>query len=161
MATNLGDAARSHLARVWPDFLQRVAAGELIKEICAELGVTRGMYRTWISEGGQERRSEWELAREASADAFADMAIEEALANKTQVEAAHARTRIDTLKWAARIRNPRAYGEKAQLDVNVQHHGSLSHIISQAEARLAARSARVIEPTEAPILLGVAQSVAD
>lgn len=158
--TNLGPAARAHLAQVWPEFLQRVAAGELIKEICAELGVTRGMYRAWIAEGGQARRTEWDLAREASADAFADMAIEEALANKSQVEAAHARTRIDTLKWAARIRNPRAYGDKAQLDVNVRTV-DLTRIISEANARLAQRAgARVIEQDATPILLGVAQSVA-
>lgn len=133
------------MAQCWPQFLERVAAGELIKEICADLGVTRGMYRCWIAEGGPARRTEWELAREASADAFADMAIDEAMANKSQFEAAHARTRIDTLKWAARIRNPRAYSDKAQLDVNVKTV-DLTRIIEAAHARLAAaRPARTLE----------------
>jgi hypothetical protein len=50
--------------------------------------------------------------------------------------------KVDTLKWAARIRNPRLYGDKAQLDVNVRTL-DLTRIISDAQARLAA--SRIIE----------------
>ncbi len=142
MATSIGPNTRAHMDAVWSEFIQRVAAGDLIKDICKDLGVTTGMYRVYLTEGGAARRAQWDDAREASADAFMDMALEEALANKTQFEAAHARTRIDTLKWAARIRNPRAYSDKSQLDVNVKTL-DLTRIITEANARLAAGRAPV------------------
>jgi hypothetical protein len=63
------------------------------------------------------------------------------------------RVHVDTLKWAARIRNPRAYSDKSSIDVNVRTV-DLTRIISEANARLAAREAgRVIEGTVLPALL--------
>jgi hypothetical protein len=59
--------------------------------------------------------------------------------------AQHARTRIDTLKWAARVRNPRVYSEKQTVDLNVRSV-DLTAIIRDANARLAqAREPRLIE----------------
>ena len=67
-------------------------------------------------------------------------------------DSAHARTRIDTLKWAARIRNPRLYGDKAQLDVNVKHV-DLTRIIQEANARLAqARAPRTLDVVDAEVV---------
>ena len=63
------------------------------------------------------------------------------------VDAAHARNAIDTLKWAAKVRNPRTYSDKQQLDVNIKTV-DLTKIINDANARLAASKAgRVIEGT--------------
>ena len=68
-------------------------------------------------------------------------------------DSAHARTRIDTLKWAARLRNPRDYSDKAQLDVNVRTV-DLTRIIEQANQRLAnAPRARILEHNQAPAAL--------
>lgn len=88
-------------------------------------------------------RAQWENAREASADSFYDEALE--LARDKTADPQQVRVHVDTLKWAARIRNPRTYGDKAQLDVNVRTV-DLTRIIQDANARLAAQQAgRVID----------------
>src|SRR5678816_537415 len=104
MPHSISAATESAILAVWPDILAAVAAGELVKTTLAAHGVSRESLRLFLVRN-PVRRTEWEQAREASADAFMDLALDEAMANKTQFEAAHSRTRIDTLKWAARIRN--------------------------------------------------------
>lgn len=96
-------------------------------------------------------QKEWDAAREDSADTLFDEALSVARDPFVSLEAekpgephiivrrdpSHARTYIDTLKWAARIRNPRLYGERAQLDLNVKTL-DLTRIIEDANARLIA-----------------------
>ena len=131
----------------WNDILAALADGELVHVILARHGFTRkqvAAYRAWRPAA----RAEWDDARECSADALFDEALMEARRNDVAKEdAQHIRTRIDTLKWAARIRNPRHYGDKAQLDVNVRTV-DLTAIIRDANARLAAaQSGRIIDGT--------------
>jgi hypothetical protein len=142
MATGISEQTRQRIAQAWPEFLARVAAGELIKDVRASLELSEGELRVYRSQvAGAEL--EWQTARENSADAFAEEAMAVArTSNKTQVEAADARLRVDTLKWAARMRNPKAYSDKQALDVNVRTV-DLTRIIQDANARLAA--SRVIE----------------
>lgn len=151
----------------WPAILARLAAGDLVKDARAPFSEQEmRCYRTTEPHA----QTEWDAARESSADAFMDEAMEVARSkgepmrdDKGEIiigrdgkpliiaaDAALARTRIDTLKWAARIRNPRLYGDKAQLDVNVRTV-DLTRIISEANARLAAgRNGRIIEHNQAP-----------
>lgn len=76
-------------------------------------------------------------------------------------DAAHARTYIDTLKWAARIRNPAAYGDKQQIDMNVRTV-DLTAIIQAANARLArAREPITIEHEASPAALLTHCNIAD
>jgi hypothetical protein len=107
--------------------------------VLARAGLNADAMRAYKLEN-PAAREEWEAAREASADAFMDEALD--ISNNRDVDPAHARMKVDTLKWAARIRNPRLYGDKAQLDVNVRTL-DLTRIISDAQARLAA--SRIIE----------------
>lgn len=117
-----------------------VAGGALIKDARAAVGFSEGELRAFrTTEPGAQ--AQWDAAREDSADAFADEAMEVArTANKTQVESADARTRIDTLKWAARTRNPRAYSDKQTIDMNVRTV-DLTRVIADARARLLAAEA--------------------
>jgi hypothetical protein len=85
---------------------------------------------------------EWQLAREESADHFADQVGE--IANNPGIDSGSARVRMDGYRWLAAKRNPTAYNDKAQLDVNVRTI-DLTRIIGDAQARLAA--SRVIEGT--------------
>lgn len=143
MTTRISEETRTRIAVAWPQILRAIADGDLIKDVLGAAGISRHELNAYKS-GNARLVAEWDAAREASADSFMDQALEEALADKTQFEAAHVRTRIDTLKWAARIRNPRAYGEKQQLDVNVKTV-DLTRIIEAANARVqAAQVARVI-----------------
>lgn len=134
---------QSPTALAWQRLLDGIAAGELIKDLMAREGITRSAVRHYIASN-PAARAQWDAAREASADAFMDRALDEAMANYEQSAAAHVRTRIDTLKWAARIRNPRLYSDKAQLDVNVRTV-DLTRIIEAANARLAGRAPLTLE----------------
>jgi len=142
MATNISAETRAAIRAAWPDFLARVAAGELIKDACTAHGFSVGEMRVYrTSEPGAQ--AQWDAAREESADAFVEEAMEVArTSNSTQVQAADARTRIDTLKWAARVRNPRAYSDKQTIDMNVRTV-DLTRVIADARKRLEA--SRVIE----------------
>ena len=142
--------------------LRTLAQGGLVGKACERLGINPEWLYSYRAQVPGARQ-EWEDAREGSADAFAEQALGMALEPVqvipqgegkepliVRLEPAHARNAIDTLKWAARIRNPRLYGDKAQLDVNVRTV-DLTRIISDANARLAA--ARVIEGQVVPVLL--------
>ena len=140
----IGAETAARIAAAWPDLLNEIAAGAEVRKALSSAGITRGMIRAYLAET-PGARAQWDDAREASADAFMDEALAVAMDNISKDDASHARTRIDTLKWAARIRNPRLYGDKAQLDVNVRTV-DLTRIIEAANARLAAAQApRVVE----------------
>lgn len=166
------------LISAWPRLLAALADGELVKVMLAREGIDRNALRMFLSRY-PERNAEWQRAKEDSAVAFMEEALEvardpgdiarddkgEPIIGKDgkpliiALDSAHARTRIDTLKWAARLRNPREYSDKAQLDINVKTV-DLTRIISEANARLAAgRAPRTIEH-EIPAALGHAASAA-
>ncbi len=164
MHTRIGDETAARIAGAWETILARIAAGALIKDVLAELELKREWVSAYIArEPG--RRAEWDDARERSADAFAEEALNVArdpfetvtkdsagqpLAAPLIVrrDPAHARTYIDTLKWAARTRNPRIYSDKSTVDLNVRTV-DLTRIISDANARLEMQRAagRIIEST--------------
>lgn len=148
MNTRIGAETAARVREHWGDILRSLAEGELVGPLCARLDLKPEWlraYRQWEPNA----RQEWELAREQSADAFAEKALSLAM-NPVQVipqegkeplimriDPANARNAIDTLKWAARIRNPRLYSDKNTLDINVKTV-DLTRIISDANARLAA-----------------------
>jgi len=132
----------ARLRSAWPDLLIAVADGEPIGDSIRKYGFSPDMVRAYRALFPDASR-QWELAREQSADALADKAL--ATANNPALDPAHARLYVDTLKWAAAKRNPRAYSDKAMLDVNVKTV-DLTAIIVAANARLAAANqGRVIE----------------
>lgn len=153
MVTRIADETRARITAAWPDILADIASGSLVKDAHNSRGFSRQQISAYILESA-ERRREWDEAREMSADAFYDEALEIArnpfeevkysatgeLLEKPLIiraDSAHARTRIDTLKWAARIRNPRQYSDKSSIDLNVKTV-DLTAIIRDANARLAA-----------------------
>lgn len=165
----MNEAKRAHVAEVFPLICAGIAAGELVKDLMVTHQVKREEVTAhFLTVPGA--RAMWDAAKEASADAFIDEAMEVArdphaeLQNVDgkpvviRMDAQVSRLRVDTLKWAARIRNPRVYGDKAQLDVNVRTV-DLTAIIRDANARLAAaQQGRVIDVT--PSKPGEAQPLA-
>lgn len=170
MTTRIGAETRAKIAAAWPDILGGIASGDLVRDVLKRAGFSYTQVRAYYQEDAQ-RRKEWEDAREESADSFLDEVLAvsrdsgdivrdaagEIVLDKDgqplliRPDSALARVRVDALKWAARIRNPRAYSDKAQLDVNVRTV-DLTRIISEANARLAGRAPRVLEH-DAPKLL--------
>ena len=133
----IGPETHARIAEAWPTILEGLARGDLVRDTLARVNISGDMLRAYKSSNAQAR-TEWDEARELSADAFLDAALE--TANNRQEDPAHARVKIDTLKWAARIRNPRLYGDRATVDVNVRTV-DLTRIILDANARLAAAQA--------------------
>ena len=142
MQTTLGQETAAKVAAAWPEILGAVASGANIGKACAAIGIKR----EWVYAYQLNRptaREEWERAKELSADYYADQVAELVANNSAEPNAT--RVRIDGLKWLAAKRNPKAYSDKAQLDVNVRTV-DLTRIIEAANARLAAAQApRVIE----------------
>lgn len=160
MATGISSETRDKVRQAWPVILNAIAAGALIRDTIAQHGISRQVISTYVlTEPGA--KVQWDEAREASADALYDEAVEVARdpwemtqptdnspAVKVRRDPQASRLLVDTLKWAARIRNPRLYGDKAQLDVNVKTV-DLTRIISDANARLIAAQSmgRIIDAT--------------
>ena len=156
-ACRIGAEARRKITAAWTDLIGAVASGGNIGAACAAAGVSRGAVYAFMREN-PDARSEWELAREESADAYADQ-ISELLVNPMP-DAQVARVRMDALRWLAAKRNPRAYSDKAQLDVNVRTV-DLTRIIEAANARLAGRAPRLIERDAQPLAHAADAAIAD
>lgn len=172
MTTRISEETRARITALWPDILNELAAGAFVVPMLARLGLKEEWLRAY-RVGNPTAATEWANAREQSGDAFAERALEMAL-NPCQVipskeeggqpliikiDPAHARNAIDTLKWAARVRNPRTYGDKAQLDISVKTV-DLTRIISEANARLARGRAPVTLEHDARPALGHAADAA-
>lgn len=142
MDCRIGADTRARIAAVWHIMLDDMASGALVERTHTKHGLSRGEIRAYLATTAGARQ-EWDEAREASADAFMDEAVD--IAFNYSLDAADARARADILKWAARVRNPRLYGDRAALDVNVRTV-DLTRIIEAANARLAsAVGGRVLE----------------
>lgn len=131
--------------------LDRIAAGELIYRVTADNGFTRSNVRAYLATT-PTAQAEWDNARQESADAFFDKAIE--IAYNPAIDAAHARTQIDTFKWASATRNPREYNPKQQIDLNVRTIDVTQTLIA-AQSRLEASRALL------PAIIGQAVRIDD
>ena len=130
----------------WPDILSRLAAGELVRDLLAVHGLSRKQVSAHML-ACPAAKAQWDEARESSADALFDEAMSVARTPVDKELAQSARLHVDTLKWAARIRNPRLYGDKTTMDINVKAV-DLTRIIQDANARLAAQQqGRIIDAT--------------
>ena len=161
--TRISTETRARITAAWPALLSGIASGRTIKSLLAEAGISADMIRCYRGEDPLADK-QWADARLASADAYMDEAVSVArnpIAPQLQpdgtvltmrIDPAHARTYIDTLKWAARVRNPRDYGDKQQIDMQVKSV-DLTRIIQDANARLvAARTGRILDHEAGPLL---------
>lgn len=140
----ISEATRAEMRQAWPDIIDALAGGAEVRAVLAAHGLTRGKLAAFMATEANAR-DQWETAKEVSAEEFFDQLIAMANNRAADVEPARARAVMDLLKWLAAKRNPRAYSDKAQLDINVKTV-DLTRIISEANARLAAgRQGRIIE----------------
>ena len=143
MATRISAETAARIEKAWPDLLDQLAAGEVMAPHYARHKVSADQVRVWRVAGGPTRATEWDSAREQSADAYLDRIAQ--IADNPGSDSGIARVRIDAMRWIASKRNPRLYSDRAQLDVNVRTV-DLTRIIEAANARLAASQAgRIIE----------------
>lgn len=109
-----------------------IAAGQRgLTRICKEdsgLPSERTVYE-WLEEDASFAQR-YAQAREQQADRYADAVIEIA---DTEEDPAKARNRIDARKWAAGKLRPKVYGDRLQLDADV----NVTLTDEQLESRLA------------------------
>jgi len=153
MTTRISEATRAKCAEHWAEILDEIRYTGLIAPVLRRLGISRPVLHAYM-DSTPGAVAQWNAAKETSGDAFAEQALELALNPVAVVtkdkegnvlaepliipmDAAHARTAVDTLKWAAKVRNPRQYSDKSSIDLNVKTV-DLTAIIRDANARLAA-----------------------
>lgn len=159
--SKIGPETSARITAAWPAILEDIEGGARIIDAISKHGLKRQHIDAYLV-GNALATKEWNAAKEASGDAFMDKAMAIAdnpgtvithddkgnpLAEPVIIAAdwQHARLRIDTLKWAAKVRNPRQYSDKSSIDVNVKTV-DLTRIIQDANARLAASHAgRVLD----------------
>ena len=136
-ATRLSVATVERIAELWPRLLADIAearAGVNVKDLLAHYGVSPHVVRAYRVGNAQADKA-WQLAREQRADTLFDELLD--TANNREDDPAHARVKCDVLKWAIVKFNPRLYGDRSQVDLNVKTV-DLTRIIQDANARLAA-----------------------
>lgn len=170
MATRISPETAAQVRAAWPALLADVASGAGIKPAIEAHGLKTEWIRAFRGMDATAE-AEWTRAKEESADAFSEEALDVARnpvkvippgapGNEEgtkpliiRIDPASARVHVDTLKWIAAKRNPRTYSDKSQLDVNVRTL-DLTRIIEAANARLAgAPRARILEHNPAPLEL--------
>ena len=132
----------------------RIEQGELIASASKAEGVTRSAVWEWARKHA-DLGDMYARARDASADALAEEALEVARASTSETYGAD-RVRIDTLKWAAAKRRPKEYGDKQSIEVS----GGIEHLHLDALRSISAK-ARIdnsLPSTTSPKLLGVTTS---
>lgn len=92
-----------------------IADGESMRAIATRIGVTHATFLRWIS-GNPERQAKYRAALALSAISCDDKALQELESAQTVTEIARAREVASHLRWRAKVRNPRDYGDRQQVD---------------------------------------------
>ncbi len=124
------------------ELCERLEAGEAIKKICADAHMPDWRtLRRWKRKY-PEFAAQYALAREASAEAYEEAALEEAFKATDRENSAAQTLKVQTLKWAAGVRHPRVYGPRVSTELTGTV--TLSTLVEQAH-RLAAPAAPTID----------------
>jgi transposase-like protein len=109
--------------------VQHIAEGGTIRSAANLIGVDQSTITRWLQDESRvEFRTQYARAREAQADAFADEIVD--VARDMTLEPAHARLRVDALKWAAGKRKPKVYGDKITQELTGKDGEALVPIIN-------------------------------
>lgn len=129
----IGPETRARIAAAWPELMAKIADGAPIGATVRDMGFSGGELRAYrATEPGAD--ADWQRAKEESAEYFFEAAQD--IASNPGPDAKAARVKLQALMWLAAKRNPRAYADRAALDVSVKHV-DLTRIIEDANARLA------------------------
>ena len=139
-------------------FIEAVEAGESVKDACKLAGVAWGSLNRWLADtsnltaDGEPMATRYARARVTSAEGFADKALQ--AANDATIEDVQVRRlQVDVYKWRAAMANPKAWGDKQQVEVS----GGIEHLHLDAlrsitaKARIANDLAPAMLPNPSPI----------
>ena len=159
MAENrLGDETRARIRQAWPDILDAVGSGELGVTLESAAKQYAGIGIRSVQRYARETpgaRAELDAALSDGADALVERLP--SLIIETP-DARRARVLVDTLFRIAAARDPKRYGAKASMTLDVRTV-DLTAIISAANARLEAQrmlaGGRVLEGSSVRVPEGV------
>ena len=115
----------------------RIVGGQTYTEIAEDLGVSIGAFIAWIASEG-ERSVRAREARIQAAQSWDDKAEKIIADAKSQLELQKARELAQHLRWRASKIAPRDYGDKLQVESNV-------NIVNLSEEEIARRRAAIQE----------------
>lgn len=96
-----------------------IEEGHSISAIARSLGMEPSTVTRWIGADAQ-RSARVRESRVLSAEAFADRAEEVLMEATTAVEVARARELASHYRWKAKVRNPKEFGDKVQVDTDIK-----------------------------------------
>lgn len=122
----MGRTRKHDRERLGTQLCERLARGELLKNICDDLGIAPHTPWRWATDDPDGFGKAYARAREDQAHAIADQAM--TIADEEVVDAvasARNRLRVDTRKWLASKIAPRSYGDRTQHEVSGADGGPL------------------------------------
>jgi hypothetical protein len=122
---------------VFPDILSRISAGELLTDICDDVGFTRAWFYKWLNED-EARVDAYARARDIQQESWADDIVkisEDSLHDTKEREdgsetmdgewVARCKLRVDTKKWLMAKLAPRRYGDKQAVELSGKDGGPI------------------------------------
>ncbi|MFZ4165273.1 hypothetical protein [Brevundimonas sp. NPDC058933] len=94
--------------------LARVAAGETVKGVCADLGISAALVRQRVYDAPEVYGERLHQARRLNADQSFEEMIE--VARDPSLEVGRARLIVEVLEKMAKVNNRATYGDKVQVD---------------------------------------------
>jgi hypothetical protein len=134
MTTRISDETRERVRKAWPDILDALAGGSPVSAAIEKHKISRYMVSAFMASE-PDARNQWETAKEVSAEVLFDDLLQLTATRFADIDPTRARATMDSLKWLAAKRNPRAYSDRSQVDVNVKTL-DLTRIIQEANKRL-------------------------
>jgi acyl-CoA reductase-like NAD-dependent aldehyde dehydrogenase len=122
--------------------LERISAGESLRQVAANLGLSsETRIREW-AESSPENAAQYARAMEFRADVHADKieSVAAELLDGTRTDAQAARTAIDALKWTASKLRPKRYGDRQAVELTGKDGADL--FASQSKDQLRAEILR-------------------
>ena len=144
----------SHNPEIGLAICELISESKTLNEACEALGgaVNRRTVLRWLADN-EDFRHQYARAHELQGDTDADTirdivrrVIDPTTPEHLKLSANDARVAIDALKWAAGKRNPKKYGDKATVDLNVtkdvgaMSDDELARIAADGRARIAETS---------------------
>lgn len=101
------------------DFIcDELAEGKSLREICAPDDMpNRGAVFRWLGQN-EAFHNQYARAREVQADAIFDDVLK--LADDDKADVQRSRLQVDARKWIAGKLRPKKYGDKQEIDLNIQ-----------------------------------------
>lgn len=131
-----------------PDFLDLIRMGYTENKACAELKIPERLYYTAVIVDSNIA-DQIEKAKEARADVWINKIIAKVDDSIDKDAAPGEKLRFEKLKYLARVDNPNKYGEKTNVNVDIQH--SITHALKTMTIEDAKRILTEEDPYAVPI----------